>query len=60
MDNQDQAMENQEHDEELMNLQRRKTVPKFVLEEFVKCEGEEDEASLSDEEELKQEEPTKI
>ena len=53
-------MENQEHDEELMNLQRRKTVPKFVLEEFVKCEGEEDEASLSDEEELKQEEPTNI
>jgi hypothetical protein len=53
MDNQDQAMENQEHDEELINFQRRKTVPKFVLEEFVKCEDGDSDASLSDKEEEK-------
>jgi len=53
---QDQPMSNQEEnheaDEELLNYQRRKTVPKFVLEEFVKVEGgESDEGSLSGEEE---------
>jgi hypothetical protein len=54
----DQAMDNQEdnvldHDEDLLNFQRRKTVPKFVLEEFVKVDGEDsgEEGSVSDHEE---------
>ena len=53
----DQAMDNQEenveNDEDLLNFQRRKTVPKFVLEEFVKVDGEDsgEEGSVSDHEE---------
>lgn len=47
--------DHQEQDQELLNIQRRKTVPKFVLEEFVKVDD--GEASLSDGEEEKTESP---
>ena len=55
MDNQEENFQ----DIDLINFQRRKTVPKFILEEFVKVDGEDsEEASLSDhaEEEEKQKE----
>ena len=45
MDNQEENFQ----DIDLINFQRRKTVPKFILEEFVKVDGEDsEEASLSD------------
>ena len=57
-------MDNQEenfHDQDLLNFQRRKTVPKFVLEEFVKVDGEDSDGGSLDsnkDEEEKQKDPS--
>lgn len=48
MDNQEENFQ----DIDLIAFQRRKTVPKFILEEFVKVDGEDsEEGSVSDHEE---------